>query len=176
MISAVAKVFAEFGLKIAASFAPIVVRRFYKVDLLQAGIKIRVIEAHRGIYINCGELPQFQAWLRITNLTPFDLTFDRLYGQLHHGCQLAEFQSLERRVVPTRSEKEFMVSANLAPDHVAFIRRNLARKFQTHLNVSGFVQSRLHDFEINGREAHAANVELVNCVAIHPPETTAVSS
>jgi len=29
MISAVAKIFADFGLKIAAGIAPIVVRRFY---------------------------------------------------------------------------------------------------------------------------------------------------
>jgi len=44
-----------------------------------------------------------------------------------------------------------------------------ANKFQTYLNVSGFVQSRLHDFEINCREAHAANVELINCAAVQLP-------
>ena len=169
MISPVAKLFDDFGLKMAAGVAPIVVRRFYKVDRLRAALKIRVVEVHQGISINCGELPQFRAWLRITNLTPFDVTFDRLYDHLFHGCQLTEFQSLERWVIPTCSEKEFMISANLAPDHVGFIRRNLGNKFETYLNVSGFVQSRLHDFEINCREAHASNVELINCAAVQLP-------
>jgi hypothetical protein len=175
MSSAVIKLFTDFGLKIAAGIAPIIVRRFYRVDRLQAGIKIWVVEAHQGIWVNCGELPQFRAWLRITNLTPFDLTFDRLYSHLFHGSQLAEFQSLERRLVPTRSEKEFMISANLAPEHVACIRRNLANRFQTYLSIRALVHSRLRNFEIIGREAHTGNVDLINCTPTQSSTTASIS-
>ena len=163
MSSAAIKLLGEFGLKTATGVAPFIVRHFYKAGRLQAGLKIRIVERGQGIWMNCGELPEFRAWLRVTNLTLFDLTIDRLYGHLCHGSQLAEFQSLERREVPTRSEMEFMVSGKLAAEHVAFVRKNLGQRFETYLNLSGFVHSRLQNFEITGREVRTGNVEIINC-------------
>lgn len=166
MSAAALKLIGEVGLKTATGVAPFIVRHFYKPSRLQAGLKIRVIESGQGIWMNCGELPEFRAWLRVTNLTLFDLTIDRLYGHLCHGTQLAEFQSLERREIGTRSEKEFMVSGKLTTDHVTFIRRNRAQKYDTYLNLSGFVHSRLHNFEVTGREVRTGNVEIINCVPL----------
>jgi hypothetical protein len=154
---------AEFGLKVSARLAPWIVRRFYKVQKLEAGLKIRIVEAHEGVWINGGELPRFRAWLRITNLTPFDLTFDRIYGDLYHGSKLAEFRNLDKVLVPTASEKEIAVEADLTSEHVMYVRRNLGNRFDTYLRVSAHVKSRLHDFEIVGREVKTKNVELVNC-------------
>lgn len=153
----------DFGLKLAAHVAPWLVRYFYKVDRLHAGVKIRIVDGDAGISIDCGELPRFRAWVRITNLTPFKLTVDRVYGDLYHGAKLAEFRNLDRQVVPTASEMEFGIEADLTSEHVRFIRRNLGQRFKTYLSVSAHMHSRLHDFEIVGREVHTKNIDLVNC-------------
>jgi hypothetical protein len=167
---------ANLGSKLAATVMPFLLRRLYKPERLRTGVKIRVMDGQQGIWIHCGELPNFRAWIGITNLTPVELTLDRFYGALYHGCKLAGFHSLERRVLPTAQETVFMVEADLSGEHVAFIRRNLANRFETFLNVSAYVICRLHDFAIEGREVKTKNVELVNCVPMHPVVDAKVGS
>ncbi len=154
---------ADIGLKLAAALFPFIVRWFYKVERLHAGIKIRVVDGQEGIRIYGGELPRFQAWLRITNLTPLTITLDRIYGELYHGAKLADFANLDKHVIPTASEREIAIQADLTSDHVLYIRRNLGQRFETYLRVSAHVKSRLHNFEISGREVKTKNVELTNC-------------
>ncbi len=154
---------ADIGLKLAAALFPFIVRRFYKVERLHKGIKIRIVDGQEGIRIFGGELPRFQAWLRITNLTPLTITLDRIYGELYYGVKLADFTNLDKHVIPTASELEIAVQADLTSDHVFYVRRNLGQRFETYLRVSAHAKSRLHNFEILGREVKTKNIELTNC-------------
>ena len=156
---------ADFLFKLAAYLLPWIVRRFYRVERLIDHVKIRVQNEGDGITFNCGDLPFARVWLRITNLSPIELEFDRIYGHVYHGSQLAEFQSLDRRKVPTASEIEFLIECPLTQDHVAFLRRNRNNRFDTSLSLNAYVHSRLHDFQIKGAQVRSKNVEFINCVA-----------
>jgi hypothetical protein len=157
------ELFADFLFKLAAYLLPWIVRRFYKAGRLIEQVKIRVQNEGDGITFNCGDLPFARIWLRITNLSPIELEFDRIYGHVFHGSQLAEFQDLDRRKVPTSGEIEFMIECPLTQGHVAFLRRNLKNKPDTWLSLSAYVHSRLHNFEIKARQVRTKNVDFVNC-------------
>lgn len=127
-------------------------------------VKIRVQNEGDGVAFNCGDLPLARIWLRITNLSPIELEFDRIWGRVFHGSQLAEFRDLDRRKVPKSGEIDFMIECPLTQDHVAFLRRNLKNKHDTWLSLSAYVYSRLHNFEIKARQVRAKNVDFVNYV------------
>ena len=155
----------EFLFKLVAYLFPWIVRRFYPVERLIEQVRIRVQNEGDGITFNCAELPSVRVWLRITNLSPIELEFDRIYGHVFHGSQLAEYQSLERRKVPMSSEIEFLIDCSLSQDHVAYLRRNRNNRLDTWLSLNAYVHSRLHDFELKGQKVRSKNVDFINLAA-----------
>lgn len=153
---------ADISFKLVAYLLPWIVRHFYKAERILEKVKIRVQNEGDGITFNCGELPNVRIWLRITNLSPIELVIDRIYGHVFYGSPLVEFTSLDRRVVPTSSEIEFLIECALTQEHVQFLRRNF-KKQDSWLLLSAFVHSRLHNFEIKERQVRAKNVEFFNC-------------
>lgn len=158
--------FTDFLFKLAAILVPWMVRRFYGPDKLGSAIRIRVTNEGDGITFNCGELPNVRVWLRITNLSPIEVEFDRIFGHVNYGSQLAAFQDLEHRRVPPSSEMEFMIEASLNGEHVNFLRRNRNQQnFKASLSLSAFVRSRLHNFQLPFHQVRAENVSFINCNA-----------
>lgn len=165
-----AELLLDFLFKLAAYTAPFVVRRFYSAQKLSEQIKIRVRGEGQGIVFSCGELPSVRIWLRITNLSPVDVEFDRIFGRVKHISQLGEFQDLEHRQVPTSSELEVFIDAPLSGEHVAFLRKNRNQRhtFNTSLALSGYIRSRLHNYQLPYREVQTGNVEFQNCDPLPP--------
>jgi hypothetical protein len=159
------QLFLDFLFKLAAFLVPWSVRRFYGPEKLAAHLRIRVRDEGDGIVFNCGELPNVRIWVRITNLSPVEIEFDRIFGHVYHGSRLTEFQDLQRRRIGTAAEIEFLIEASLTADHVTFLRKNLHQKFDTWLSLSGYIHSRLHTFQLPFREVRTKNVGFVNCAA-----------
>lgn len=65
---------------------------------------MRVRESGDGIVIAGGKLPQARAWLRITNLSPFPIVVDRIFGNFWYGPQLAAYSNLKQCTVPPSDE------------------------------------------------------------------------
>ena len=154
----------DFSFKLAAILFPWIVRKFYGQEKLVANIQIRVTNEGDGIVFNCGELPNVRVWMRITNLSPIEIEFDRIFGHVNYGSQLAEIQDLQHRLIRTASESEFLIETSLTGEHVNFLRRNRNQQnFKASLSISAFVKSRLHNFQLPVRQVRAENVSFINC-------------
>ena len=148
---------------LVARIAPFVARWFYSQQKLNEHIKIRVRGDGDGVVFNCGEMPYARACLIVTNLSPVQIEFDRIFGEIFHGSQLAPFYNLHRHVIQASGEKEIFIEISLNSDHAMFLRRNRVGRYQTSINLSAFVVSSLHSYELPRRQLHAGNVEFQNC-------------
>lgn len=165
-MSAIWGLITDFSFKFAALLVPWIVRRFYGPERLTSAIQIRVMNEGDGIVFNCGELPNVRIWLRVTNLSPVDIEFDRIFGHVYYGSQLAEFQDLQHRRIRNAAESEFLLEAALSGEHVNFLRRNRNQQgFDTSLSLSAVVKSRLHTYQLPFRQVRAKNVAFINCNA-----------
>lgn len=151
----------DFSLKALGFLMPFVVRWFYKPAKLASGIKVRVRGEGDGITYNCGELPNVRIWLLVTNLTPFEIELDRIYGQFAYGCIVGELVHLRRHVLPPAQEKEILIELSLNEFQVQHIRRNL-EKMETKLFFGAYVISKIHGIELS-REIGTNNVRYLNC-------------
>ncbi len=151
----------DFSFKVLAFFLPSVVRWFYKPGKFAEGIKIRIRGEGDGVTYNCGELPNVRIWLLVTNLTPLEISIDRIYGQLFVGCQLAEFSHLKRHVLPPAQEKEIFFEFSLTDHQSQFIKRSLGNS-ETRLSLGAYVTSNVHNVEL-ARQIGTGNVQHLNC-------------
>jgi hypothetical protein len=99
----------------------------------------------------------------VTNLSPIDIELDRVFGQVFHGSKLADYQDLNKRVLKTADEIEFLIETALTGEQVTFLRKNQHQKFDTYLSLSAHINSRLHTFQLPAREVRTRNVEFQNC-------------
>ncbi len=155
------ELFKEFLLKILGLVLPFVVRWLYKREKFINGIKVRVRSEGDGVTYNCGELPIVRIWLILTNLTPFEVEFERIYGHLAYGGIIGDFSHLKRYVLPPAQEKEIFVELWLNEAQVQYVQRNQGQ-FETKLFFSAYVTSKIHCIELV-REIGANNVRLINC-------------
>jgi hypothetical protein len=151
----------DFALKALGFIMPFVVRWFYKPAKLDNGIKVRVRGENDGVIYNCGELPTARVWLHVTNLTPFEIEIDRIYGQLAYGCIIGEIVHLRRHVLPPAQEKEILIEVSLNEHQVLHIRRNVG-KVETKLYFGAYVISKIHRLDL-AREINTNNVRCLNC-------------
>lgn len=151
----------DFSLKVLGFVMPFVVRWFYKANKLANGIKVRVRGEDDGVMYNCGELPKVRIWLLVTNLTPFQIEFDRIYGQLAYGSIIGEFAHLKRHVLPPAEEKQVLVEISLNELQANYIRQNFGNA-ETKLYLGAYVISKIHSIELS-REIGTNNVRYLNC-------------
>lgn len=151
----------DFSFKALAFILPPVVRWFYKPGRFAEGIKVRIRGEGDGVTFDCGELPNVRVWLLVTNLTPLEISIDRIYGQLFYGCQVGEFAHLRRYVLPPAQEKEVFIEFSLTDHQSQFIKRNLGKN-ETRLSLGAYVTSRIHSIEL-ARENGTNNVRHINC-------------
>lgn len=151
----------DFSFKVLAFLLPSVVRWFYKPGKFAEGIKIRIRGEGDGVTYNCGELPNVRIWLLVTNLTPLEISIDRIYGQLFFGCQLGEFSHLKRHFLPPAQEQEIFVEFSLTDRQSQFIKRNIG-KSETKLFLGSYITSKVHSIEL-ARHIGTNNVQHLNC-------------
>lgn len=151
----------DFLLKALGYVAPFAVRRFYRPTKIENGIKIRIRGEGDGVTYNCGELPNVRIWLLITNLTPFSVEFDRIWGQLAYGSTIGEVSHLRKHTLPPAQEKEILIEAALNECQAEYIRRNHG-KMDTTVLLGTYINCEIHSFELN-REIKTNNVRHINC-------------
>lgn len=151
----------DFLLKAFGHVLPIVVRWFYKSTKFNNSIKIRIRSEGDGITYNCGDLPNVRIWLLITNLTPFQIEIDRIYGQLAYGCVIGEVSHLKRHIIPPTEEKEIFIEASLNEHQNQHIRNNYG-KVETTFYLGAYIISNIHSIEIV-REIKTNHVRHINC-------------
>lgn len=152
----------DFLLKALGLVLPFVVRWFYKREKFIKGIRIRVRGEGDGVMYNCGELPNVRIWLDITNLTPFEIEFERLYGQFALGSVIGDFTHSKRYVLPPAQEREILIEFWLNEYQAQYVRRNHGT-YETKLFLGAYVTSNVHKVEL-AREIGTNNVRFLNCV------------
>ena len=151
----------DFLLKTLGIALPFVVRWFYKPAKFASGIKVRIRGEGDGVTYNCGELPSVRIWLVITNFTPFEIVFDRIYGQLVCGGVFGEITHLKRYVLPTAQEKEVLVELSLNEHQAQYIKHSPGKN-ETKFYFGAYVISKIHSIELT-KEINTNNVQHLNC-------------
>jgi len=98
--------------------------------------------------------------LEITNLSPFPIRFDRIYGNFWYGTQLASFFLLKQESVDAAHEIRIYVQAELAPSHAEYIRKNQG-KMEAKLELGALGMCKVNQFELS-RTVQTNNVRLHN--------------
>jgi len=151
----------EFAVKALGRVLPFIIRWYYKPEKLAKKIKIQICGVGDGVVFECGELPYVRAWLEITNLSPFPVEFERLYGHFWYGTRLAPFYYLKRvRVEPAHDTKIFL-EADLTRPQADYIKRNKDQRLEQKLSVSAYVVCKVNNIEIE-REVRTNNARLQN--------------
>jgi hypothetical protein len=151
----------DFSFKALGFIVPSIVRWFYKPEKFTDRIKVRIRGDEDGVTYNCGELPSVHIWLFVSNFTPVEITFDRMYGRLFAGCAVGEFSHLKRYTLPPAQETEILLEFSLTDQQSEFIRRNQGQN-KTSLSFGAYVISKIHSIEI-AREIKTNNVRYLNC-------------
>lgn len=151
----------DFLLKALGLVVPFVVRWFYKRGKFTNCIKVRVRGEGDGITFNCGELPSVRLWLVLTNFTPFEIEFERIYGQIVYGSAIGEFLHLRRYVLPSAQEKEILVEFWLNESQVKYLRQNQGKN-EARLYFGTYITSSIYCLEL-AKEIGTNNVRFLNC-------------
>jgi hypothetical protein len=134
-------------LKIGEHLLPSLVRFFYKEQRFREQIKFSGRPEGDSVVWAGGELPYLRIWLHVTNLTPFDVTIDRVSGRATYGCQLAQFFVLERQKIPSASDGEMLVECYLSRDQIEMVKRQYPKE-ETQVSITAFVQSDVWNTEV----------------------------
>lgn len=154
----------EFIIKVLGRVLPILVRWYYKPEKLAKKIKIQVHSSGDGVIFDCGEMPYARARLEVTNLSPFPVELERVYGHFWYGTRLSPFLYLKRVKVAPAHDAEIYIEADLSSAQVSYIKRNKVRMEQgmdQKLSVSAYVLCKVNNFEIQ-REVQTNNARLQN--------------
>lgn len=150
----------DFFVKVLGKLLPFMIRWYYKPEKIAQKIIIRIRSSHEGITFYGGELPHITAWLEITNLSPFPLELERLYGHFWYGTRLAAFYFLKRCRIEPSSEQGLLVEADLTSSQSEYIKRNQG-KMEAKLSLDAFVVCNVNNIELR-RDIPTNNVRLVN--------------
>lgn len=153
-------VLAEFGIKSAGHVAPFLLRRYYTPARIADKVKVRVCGEGDGITLWGGELPYAQAWIEITNVSPFPIQIDRIYGHFWYGTRLAPFLHLKEQHVGSGEEVRLYLVGDLTRPQADYIQRNLG-KLETKLTLGLHAETTVNPFELE-RELRTNNVRLNN--------------
>jgi hypothetical protein len=153
-------ILSDFLVKLLAQVLPIVLRWHYRPEKIAEKIKIRVCSEGDGIVFWGGEIPYAVAWLQITNLSPFPICFDRIYGNFWYGTRLAYFCLLKQQSVGPAEEIRVYVVADLTAPQEAYIAKNFG-KMETKLTIGALGECKINNFEIE-REIRGNNVQFHN--------------
>jgi len=144
------------------SFLPAFMLRWYWTEQrLAVRIKTTISSEGQGIWVDAGEIPNFHAWLEVTNFSPFQVEVERLHGELYYGTRICSYIWLERIEVPTASEKRIRIEGTLTDSQALYLRRNFGKN-KTKLLINGYLQCRVRGFHIFGRTIESSNAEIVN--------------
>lgn len=147
--------------KVLGYATPSAVRWFYKPEKIDKRIKVRVRSEGDGVAYNCAGLPNVRIWLQLSNLTPFTIEFDRIYGELWYGGFLGKFTYIKKHKLLPATETDTLIEISLTEAQVQYIRHNLSN-VQTKLFLGAFINCKIHSFELH-REVNTNNVQLYNC-------------
>lgn len=153
-------ILSDFFVKLIAQALPFLVRRYYTPEKIAEKIRIRISSDGDGIALWGGELPRAKAWLEITNLSPFAIRFDRIYGNFWYGTQLAQFVLLKQQSVDSTQDIRVYIEAELTPSHAEYIRKNQG-KMNAKLEIGALGVCKVNQFELF-RTVQTGNVQLHN--------------
>lgn len=153
-------ILSDFFVKLLAQVFPFLLRWYYKPEKIAAKIKVRISSDGDGIVFWGGEMPRAQAWLEITNLSPFPIRFDRIYGYFWYGTQLAPFFLLKQQTVDAAHEIRICIQAQLAQSHAEYIRNNQG-KMEAKLELGALGICKVNQFELI-RDIQTNNVRMEN--------------
>lgn len=153
-------VLTDFFVKLFAQIVPFALRWYYSPAKIAEKIKIRVCSEGDGITLWGGELPYAQAWLEITNLSPFPIRFDRIYGNFWYGTRLAPFFLLKQHLVGSAQEIRVYIVSDLTRSQAEYIRKN-SGKMEAKLTLGALGECKVNSFELD-REIRTNNVRLNN--------------
>lgn len=157
---ALLNVLTDVSVKLLSHTVPFLLRWRYTPEKIAEKIKVRISSEGSGIELWGGELPFAQAWIEITNLSPFPIRFDRIYGHFWYGTRLAPFAHLQEQQVGAAEEIRVYVVSDLTLPQAEYIKRNLG-KMEAKLSFGALGECSVNRFELQ-RDIRTNNANLNN--------------
>jgi len=154
--------------KILGHLVPFTLRRHFTPQRLADNVRIVVASDGDGIEFWASDLPRIEAWVVITNLTPFALELDRCYGAFGFGPPICEFTNLERRCIAANGEERFMLRASMNAFQVEYVRKMKEQNGRASLDFHGQFSCNVNSFSLH---RHIGTTHFRLCNFNHPLST-----
>ena len=147
--------------KLLGFLMPFSLRWYFTAQRLANNVKIRIASDGEGIEFWAGDLPRIEAWVIITNLTPFALELDRCYGSFGFGQPICEFMNLERRQLAANAEERFMLRASMTVFQVEYVRRIQEKNDRASIDFHGNLSCSVNRFSLD-KQIETKHLRLCN--------------
>lgn len=137
--------------KLLGFLMPFTLRWYFTGQRLADNVKITVASDGEGIEFWAGDLPRIEAWVVITNHTPFALELDSCYGSFGFGQPLCEFMNLERRQVAANAEDRFMLRASMSVFQAEYVRKMQKENDRASIDFHGNLSCSVNRFSLDKR-------------------------
>jgi hypothetical protein len=138
-----------------------ILRWFFSKQWLGKHVRMDLRPRHDPVLIQGGELPDVQIWLIISNKGHFPVELDRLTVDFGIAGAVTRFHVLKRQDLAANAESEVLVRGALSGEHVAHLKRNLARPNIT-VQVQAEFNSKIHNFAFDTGQLTGIKPEFIS--------------
>lgn len=151
----------NFAVKLLGRFIPVAIRWYYTPKRMENFVRARLAPEGDGVQLWAADLPHANAWMVVTNLSPFPIELDRAVLRITFGAPVIEMTSLRRAVIPPSSEETWMFHAPMTVFQADYIRKNRDRVDQVGLDFNALILCRVNNFSVQ-KNVTTAHFKLFN--------------
>ena len=124
-------------------------KRIFSKTWFQQQVKVDLRPRYEAVTLFAGDKKDMTIWLRVTNLTYFDIEIDRLTIEFHSAGHVAKLIKLSREIVSSLTQQDFMLQDNLTTDNVLAIEKTFSNNPRAMINVHAEINSKVHNFKLD---------------------------
>ncbi|MGQ2979948.1 MAG: hypothetical protein ACT6Q9_09665 [Polaromonas sp.] len=151
----------NFAVRFLGRVIPLAVSWYYTPARMGQFVQARLAPEGDGVQLWAGDLPHADAWIVVTNFSPFPIELDRAVLRVTFGAPVVEMISLRRAVIPPSSEGTWMFNAALTVFQANYIQKNYERVEKVDLAFSAQFFCRVNDFSAQ-KNVSTAHFKLFN--------------
>ncbi len=124
-------------------------KKAFSKKWFQQKVQIDLRPRYEAVTLYAGDKKDITIWLRVTNFTYFDIEIDRLIIEFHSAGHVAKLTKLNREIVSSLTQQDFMLQDNLTADNVAAIERTFSSHQKAMIVVHAEINSKVHNFNLD---------------------------
>ncbi|WP_036799522.1 hypothetical protein [Photobacterium marinum] len=138
-----------------------VLKRIFTPEKLSKLIYVDLRPRHRQASMNLCEVPRFELYFQIINLSPFNVELDRAEVRFHCAGTISKTTSLMKKdLIPGQFESLYFDDA-VHEGNANFISQN-TDNLQPSVEIDMEFNCKLHNFSLKSGRLEGVNINLIN--------------